>query len=281
MMAMAAGRPPDEEDGMDRRVTGSLEFESDTNVRNALRRVGEGAGRASQRRRRGIRCGGRGSLDPERRLWPGDRERRDHDPQWGLRSDDREWRCLDRERGDAVHHGGRKRDDRPQGGRRFRPRAEGDGRGRWEGRGGSESGRVVRGDGRCRRRTAPSSDAPGMIDEAWRDSRLDQASLVLVGSSAAASRGWRRVLDDRDHSRGHEAPRSDGRAASSHLGDLGDSPRGRHLHSATRLRGLDLVLEDAVPRVHDDLYTVASHGRTLPGPNDTRRERVTRGAART
>ena len=36
MMAMAAGRPPDEEDGMDRRVTGSLEFESDTNVRNAF-----------------------------------------------------------------------------------------------------------------------------------------------------------------------------------------------------------------------------------------------------
>jgi hypothetical protein len=110
--------------------------------------------------------------------------------------------------------------------------------------------------------------------------QLEKRHLILPGATVTPPNDQRgRVLHHSDDSGGHESSGSDRVPAPGDLGNFDRPSRRRYLDSASSLRGLDLVLQHAVSRIHHDLYSVPSHDVTLLISNDTHPTRSLLGQA--
>src|SRR5436190_1133971 len=78
-------------------------------------------------------------------------------------------------------------------------------------------------------------------------------------SSGLLGRLARGMLDQRDHSAGHEAPRANGLTGPSDLGHLHHATSRVDLDPATGLGRGDLEGSNTVPGVHQDLDAIADH----------------------
>jgi hypothetical protein len=68
-----------------------------------------------------------------------------------------------------------------------------------------------------------------------------------------------RVLNQRDHSTGHEPAAPDRRPRPGHFNDLDQPAPSRHLHPAARPRGCNLVGPGALPSVDNDFDAITFH----------------------